>query len=95
MLLLFPETAQHWRAFWWGEEYGECVYKLTVKEVFKPRIIPTGNKLLAPTSLLFLTLPETDVDSPLIWDSVQQGCHYPGETGYTAHDFLEAKKEFI
>lgn len=59
--------------------------------MFKPRIIPTGNKSLAPTSLLFLTLPETDVDSSLIWESMQKDCYYPGETSYTAHDSLEAR----
>lgn len=43
----------------------------------KPKIIPTGSQLLALTSLLFLSLPETDVDSSLIWGIYPEGWILP------------------
>lgn len=45
--------------------------------MYKPKIIPTGSKLLALTSLLFLGLLETDVDSSLIGGIYPEGWILP------------------
>lgn len=45
--------------------------------MYKPKIIPTGSESLALTSFLFLSLPETDVDSSLIWGIYPEGWILP------------------